>query len=183
MRKKIILFLLAYSSFLSAQNIEKSSTRKIINNAQITRVIKDWNVVANLISGEGESVSFFPIEINDLKTGNITKALQVDMSVNCRGFEYSRSSWVDLDEISEFIIFLENYVIPKLTKETEKNKSITYVFKSKEIMVSFLVSNYKNRLSVYLKDKDDFDEQCYFWTESWTNKAQEILPVLESIKQ
>ena len=183
MRIKIIIFFLAICSFLSAQNIEKSNTRNIINNAQITRVVKDWNIVANLISGEGETVSFFPIEITDLKTGNITKALQVDMSINCRGFSYSRSSWVDVDEISEFITFLENYVIPKLSKVTEKNKSITYIFKSKEIMVSFLVSDYNNRLSVYLKDNNIFDEQCYFWTESWTNKAQELIPVLESINK
>lgn len=165
-----------------AQNIN-SNTRKFIENADITLITRDWNIVANLKSGTGETVSFFPIEITDLKTHQTVKALQVDMSVDCRGFTFSRSSWVDLDEISEFITFIEDYVIPRLSKMTEKNKSNTYIFRSKEIAMSFTVGNFTNKLSVYLKDKEGFDEQCYFWTETQTTSSEKLLTVLKTLKQ
>ncbi|WP_347070162.1 hypothetical protein [Flavobacterium sp. WV_118_3] len=160
-----------------------SSTRKFIENAIVNRIVKDWNVAANIKSGTGEKVSFFPIEITDLKTGQIVKALQVDMSVDCLGHTFSTSSWVDLDEISEFMIYLENYVIPKSSKKAEKNKSITYVFKSKEITVRFMIGDFTNRLSIYPKDEKGVDGQCYFWTETQIDKSQELLTVLQTLKQ
>ncbi|HRB70889.1 MAG TPA: hypothetical protein PK776_03485 [Flavobacterium sp.] len=183
MRIKILLLFLVTSCFSSAQNAINSSTRKFIDNAAVTRIVKDWNVVANIKSGTGETVSFFPIEITDLKTGQIVKALQMDMSVDCQNFKLYKSSWVDLDEISEFVIFLENYVIPKLSKKTEKNKSITYVFKSKEITVRFMIGDFTNRLSIYPKDEKGVDGQCYFWTETQIDKSQELLTVLQTLKQ
>ncbi len=182
MRIQILMLFLFTSYFSPAQNNSNSDTRKFIENADITRIDRDWNIVANLTSGMGESVSFFPVEITDLKTNQKVKALQVDMTVNCRGFEYSKSSWVDLNEISEFVIFVETYIIPNLEKKAEKRKSITYVFKSKEIIISFIVGNYNNRISVYLKDKGVVEEQCYFWTETQISKSPELLSVLQSIK-
>lgn len=182
MRRQILILFLFTCYFLSAQNNSNSDTRKFIENADITRIDRDWNIVANLASGIGESVSFFPVEITDLKTNQKVKALQVDMTVNCRGFENSKSSWVDLNEISEFVIFVETYIIPNLEKKAEKRKSITYVFKSKEIIMSFNVGNYKNRISVYLKNNGVVEEQCYFWTETQTSKSPELLSVLKSLK-
>ncbi|RKS02770.1 hypothetical protein C8C84_2499 [Flavobacterium sp. 102] len=182
MRRQIIILFLFASNFLSAQNNSNSDTRKFIENADITRIDRDWNIVANLASGLGETVSFFPVEITDLKTGQKVKALQVDMTVNCRGFTYFKSSWVDLNEISEFIIFVETYIIPNLSKKAEKRKSITYIFKSKEIIISFIIGDFNNTISVYLKDEGVVDEQCYFWTKTQISKSPELLSVLQSLK-
>ena len=182
MKTTLILFFLIISNFLSAQNLLKSNTRKFMD-ADLTLVVRDRNVVANLKSGTGETVSFFPIEITDLKTGHTIKALQVDMSVNCNSFTYIKSSWVDLNEISEFLTFIEEYVIPRISKKTENNKSNNYIFKSKEIVVSFIVGNFTNKLSVYLKDEGVINEQCYFWTETQIGKSIELANVLKTLKQ
>lgn len=62
------------------QNIE-SSTRKFIDEAQFTRINKDWTTIAEFKSGIGETVEFFPIEVINLKTGETTKTLQLDMKI------------------------------------------------------------------------------------------------------
>ena len=182
MRKILSILILITSNYLSAQNLSYSNTRKFMD-ADLTLVVRDWNIVANLESGTGETVSFFPIEITDLKTGQTMKALQVNMSVDCRGFTYTKSSWVDLNEISEFLTFIEDYVIPRVSKKTENKKSNNYIFKSKEIVVSFVVGDFTNKLSVYLKDEGIINEQCYFWTETQIGKSRELAAVLQTLKQ
>lgn len=182
MKKIIISICLILSNLLSAQNLINSNTRKFME-AELTFVVRDWNKVANLKSGTGETVSFFPIEITDLKTDLTIKALQVDMSVDCRGFTYTKSSWVDLNEISEFLNFIKNYVVPNISYHTEHKKSINYIFKSKEIVVSYIVEEFNNKLSVYLKNDGEVNEECYFWTENQINKSEELVNVLESLNK
>src|SRR5690554_3800750 len=100
----VSLILLALS--LSAQN-EESSTRKFIDEADISQINKDWSVKAQFSSGIGETVEFFPIEVINLKTNQKVEALQVDMSIANPKIE--KTAWVGLDEIDEFIVFIETY--------------------------------------------------------------------------
>lgn len=197
-----LLLLFTTTSFVWAQT--NSNTRNLINKANLSLIERDQNHVAILKSGIGETVTFFPIEITDLKTGQTVKALQVDMAVKCRDSSstrlsiknfskietsndhissyLSRSSYIDYDEIGEFMSFLDKYVIPRISVNTVENKTLTYVFTSKEIMVQFQLGDFTNRLSFFLKDNDNFDDKCYFWTETQIGKTQELLAVLQSFK-
>lgn len=197
---KLTVLLVVISNLLTAQNDSNSIARNAIQDAGITMVNRDFSKLATIKSENGVTISFFPIEITDLKTGQITKALQVEMENNCSviefdnsiiinrdGIKYTKSSWIDLNEISEFITFLEEYVIPKLSNSSADNKSNTYIFNSKEIVLKFLIgeNNNKfnsNKLSIYIKSDGKIDEQCYFWTETRIEKTRELLTVLKSFK-
>lgn len=182
---KLTILLLVISNLLIAQNDANSSARNLIQNANISMVNRDWTTVATIKSGTGETVSFFPIEITDLKTGQKIKALQVDMNIKCAGLSYYKSSWVDVNEIAEFITFIENYVIPRLSIRTADNRSNTYIFNSKEIILKYLVhdKNNYNRLSVYLKHEGTIEDNCYFWTETQIGKSTELLSVLKTLNE
>ena len=189
---KLTLLLVVISNLITAQNDSNSIARNLIQNADISMVSRDWTTVATIASGTGETVSFFPIEITDLKTGQIVKAMQVDITnkfdqsklINLNEIIYTKSSWIDLNEISEFVTFVENYVINRLPIRTENNTSHTYIFNSKEIVLKFSVNdknNYK-KLSVYLKEDGVIDEEYYFWTETQIEKTRDLLTVLKSMK-
>jgi hypothetical protein len=182
---KLTVLLVVISNLLIAQNNSNSSARNLIQNANISMVNRDWTTVATIKSGTGETVSFFPIEITNLKTGQKIKALQVDMSTKCGGFAYYKSSWIDVNEIAEFITFIESFVIPRLSTRTADNRSNTYIFNSKEIVLKYLVHDKDswNRLSVYLKDEGAINEQCYFWTETQIGKLTELLSVLKTLNE
>lgn len=195
---KLTLLLIVISNLLTAQNDSNSIARNIIQNAEISLVSRDKTTVATIASGTGETVSFFPIEITNLKTGQKIKALQVNMNMDCKvldyknstiinlnGIIYTKTHWIDVNEIAEFITFIESYVIPRLSKRTEDNKSNTYIFNSKEIVLKFLVNdkdNY-NKLSIYLKNDGEIDDNCYFWTETQIGKSTELLSVLKTLNE
>lgn len=180
-----ILLLLIGSKSYSQKEKTNSETRKFIDNAEITQINKDWNVKAEFKSGLGEIVSFFPVEAIDLKSNNKIKSLQMDMSVIYqiagRNFNYFKSSWIDLNEVDEFILFIEQYVIPNLKDKTERKQSITYIFNSREITFSFYIEKSTRRISIYLKDNGNTDNEHYFWTESQVSKIPELLTMLKEI--
>ncbi len=195
---KLTILLLVISNLLTAQNDSNSIARNLIQNADISMVSRDWTTVANITSGTGETVSFFPIEITDLKTGQKIKALQVDMSINCKvanynnstiinlnGIEYTISSWIDVNEIAEFITFIESYIINRFSNNTEVNKLYTYIFNSKEIVLKYTVNDKNNyqKLSMYLKNEGAIDDNCYFWTKTQIGKTRDLLTVLKTIIQ
>lgn len=183
---KILLSILLLSvTSLSFAQKEKtnSDTRQFIDNADITQVNRDWNIIAPFRSGLGESVDFFPVEAINLKTNQKVKSLQVDMSVlNGKGANYFKSSWIDLSEIEEFIYFLEQYVIPNLKDKTENNQSTTYIFNSKEITFSFRIGKLSKRISIFLKDNGITDTEHYFWTETQVSKIPDLLEVLKKLR-
>ncbi|CCG53179.1 Protein of unknown function [Flavobacterium indicum GPTSA100-9 = DSM 17447] len=168
------------NSFLIAQNTTTTKARTLLENASLVKIAKDWNTTAFLLSGNGETVSFIPIEITDLKTNEVVQALQVEMTTNCRGYKYFEISYIDVDEIEGIVKYLETYVEPKMSKRTDLKKSNSYVYKTKEIKISFTIGYSTNKLEVYCKNKEDYNEQCFFWTESLSSKAQELLTVLKS---
>lgn len=186
MKKLFTTFLLLLAIAQIYSQKKNSETRQFIDNAEITQINKDWNVKAEFRSGLGEVLSFFPVEAIDLKSNNKIKALQMDMTVIYqiagRNFNYFKSSWIDLDEIDEFVLFIEQYVIPNLKDKTEKKQSTTYIFNSREITFSFNIEKTSRRVSIYLKDNGVTDNEHYFWTESQVNKIPELLTMLKEIK-
>ena len=163
-----------------------SSTRNFIEGADFTQITKDWNVTADFRSGIGEEVSYFPVVATNLKTNEKINALQMDMDIKYefmgKSRSYFKSSWIDLDEIGEFIYFLENYVIPNLKDKTDKKQSNTYIFSSKEMTFKFHIEKNSRRISIYLKDFGVVDNEHYFWTESQVDKIPQLIEMLKKIK-
>ncbi|WP_345145139.1 hypothetical protein [Flavobacterium ginsengiterrae] len=184
--KIIFTFLLLSIGFINYAQKPNSDTRQFIDNAEITQINKDWNVKAEFKSGLGEIVSFFPVEAIDLKSNKKVKSLQVDMTVIYqlagRSYNYFKSSWIDLNEVEEFKVFLEQFVIPNLKDKTENKQSVTYIFNSREITFSFNIEKSTRRISIYLKDNGSTDYEHYFWTESQVSKLPELLTMLKEIK-
>lgn len=176
--KLLILFLFVMSlSCYGQKEKNNSETRKFIDNADYTQINRDWNVSAKFF-GIGELVSFFPIESIDLKSNQKVKSLQMDMTLN----GYFKSSWIDLNEVNEFIYFLEQYIIPNLNDKIENGQSVTYIFNSKEITFTFYIAQYSKKISIYLKDNGIIDYEHYFWTETQVNKIPYLLAVLKQLK-
>lgn len=173
------LMLLIVTMNYAQKQKPNSETRQFIDNAEITQINKDWNIKAEFKSGIGEVVSFFPVEAIDLKSNNKVKSLQMDMTLSTN---YFKSSWIDLNEVDEFILFIEQYVIPNLKDKTEKKQSTTYIFNSREITFRFYIQNTFRKISIYLKDNGVTDNQNYFWTESQVSKIPELLIMLKEIK-
>ncbi|RZJ71479.1 hypothetical protein [Flavobacterium sp.] len=183
MKSLIQIFLIMFSLANYAQETNSNSnTRKFIDNAEFIQVNRDWSVKAQLTSGIGEVVSFFPIEATNLKSNLKIKALQMDMTVNEGNKPYFKSSWIDLNEIDEFITFLDSYVVPNLNDKTEKKQSTTYIFNTKEIRFSFHIGQNSKRISIFLKDNGSIDNSHYFWTESQNNKIPDLLTILKQIR-
>jgi len=186
-KKLITLLIICTVTINYAQKPKQNSeTRQFIDNAEITQINKDWNVKAEFKSGLGEVVSFFPVEAIDLKSNSKVKSLQMDMTVIYqiagRNYNFFKSSWIDLNEVNEFIVFIEQYVIPNLKDKTERKQSVTYIFNSREITFSFYIEKSNRRISIYLKDNGNTDNEHYFWTESQVSKIPELLSMLKEIK-
>lgn len=173
-----LFFIISTTSF--CQNI-KSSTRKFIDEAQFTRINRWWGNVAEFKSGIGESVEFFPVEVINLKTGEKRKAIQLDMHI--KQPQMFKTAWIGLEEINEFIRFIEDYVIPNLDMRLRIDSSSEFVFKSKEMTLSYFIHNKRKRLTIKLNNYDDcFCENYTFWTESQVDKIPRLLKVLKIIK-
>ncbi|CAM3834199.1 hypothetical protein FLGE108171_15985 [Flavobacterium gelidilacus] len=179
MKKTFTLFIILLSFVSFAQN-EQSTTRKFIEEAQFTKISKDWNTIAEFNSGIGEYVKFFPIEVVNLKSNAKQNALQLDMYI--KKPEIYKTVWVGLDEIDEFINFIEINVIPNLDLKFKK-KSTEFIFKAKEMTFSYLVDEKEKRISISLNNYEkDGQLNYYFWTETQVNKIPELLKVLKLIK-
>jgi len=177
--KIVITFIFLLIVLKNYSQNRNSEARQFIENAEIMQVNKDWNIKAEFTSGLKEVLVFFPVEAIDLKSNKKIKALQVEMALT---ENYFKSSWIDLNEVDEFILFIEQYVIPNLKDKTEKNRSTTYIFNSKEITFSFYIQNTSRRISIYLKDNGLTDYRHYFWTESQVGKIPDLLKMLKEIK-
>ncbi|MFV5700234.1 MULTISPECIES: hypothetical protein [Flavobacterium] len=179
MKKINTLLLLLISVFCFAQN-EESSTRKFIDKAQFTQISKDWSTIAEFNSGIGEYVKFYPIEVINLKTKEKENALQLDMYI--KKPEVFKTAWVGLDEIDEFISFIETNVIPNLDLKFKK-KSTEYIFKAKEMTFSYLVDEKEKKISISLNNYEKEGQlNYYFWTETQVSKIPDLLEVLKKIK-
>jgi len=173
----IIFYFISMSLF--SQNIE-STTRQFMDKAQFTRINKDWTTIAEFKSGIGEYVNFYPIEVIDLKTGTKINALQLDMYI--KKPEIFKTAWIGLDEIDEFIQFIEKNVIPNLDLK-HKDKSSEFIFKAKEMTLTYSVYERDRKISIKLNSYDDSELKNYtFWTETQVEKIPKLLDVLKLIK-
>jgi hypothetical protein len=157
MKKILILFIVFVSLSASAQ-VQRAIAgtsfirENIIANSEF-HFFRDWSVIASFKSGIGESVEFFPIIFSVPNTKTETHGLQLDAEVKPRdnqmknsvsGFRLKnkdfvkRSVFIDKTEVGKMIAYIERDIIPHL-KDTYKNKSKEYVFKSKEMFFSFLM--------------------------------------------
>lgn len=174
---QLLTLLISISTF--SQNIE-STTRKFIDESQYTRINKDWTTTAEFKSGIGEYVKFFPVEVIDLKTGKKMNALQMDMFIKKPNVH--KTVWVGLDEISDFINFVEKNVIPNLEMKLKK-KSSEFIFNAKEMTLSYFVYERTRKLTIKMNDYDDSEIKNYtFWTETQVDKIPSLLEVLKLIK-
>lgn len=177
---------------------EKSDVRIMIEDASITRINKDWSNIAEFKSGIGETVNFYPVQVVDLKSGQIREALQVDMYIKkggsnaviagalslnpgLMGNDDYMSAWVGLDEINEFIAFIEKSIVPNLDLRYKK-KSSEFIFNAKEITFKYMVDEKRRRLSIILNNYNDIGYPFYFWTEARVDKIGDLLPVLKDIR-
>jgi len=173
----LIFVFISINSF--SQNIE-SSTRKFMDKAQFTRINKDWTTIAEFQSGIGEYVNFYPIEVIDLKSGEKTNALQLDMYI--KKPEIYKTAWIGLDEIDEFIKFIEENVIPNLDLRF-KEKSSEFIFKANEMTLSYFVYEKDRKLTIKLNSYDDSELKNYtFWTETQVDKIPRLLEILKKMK-
>jgi hypothetical protein len=180
MKSQYLIFLFFIITTISfGQNIE-SSTRKFIEEAQFTRINKDWTTIAKFKSGIGETVEFHRIEVINLKTGAKTNALQLDM--NIKNPDVLKTAWIGIEEINEFINFIEENVIPNLDLRF-KDKSSEFIFKANEMTLSYFVYEKKKRLTIKLNTYDDSEFKNYtFWTETQVDKIPKLLEILNIIK-
>ena len=178
--KTICLITLLSLSLFSFGQVEESSTRKFIEEAQFTQINKDWSTTARFKSGIGEYVNFYPIEVINIKTKEKIYALQLDMLV--KSPSVLKTAWIGLDEIAEFIQFIEENVIPNLDLKL-KDSSSEYIFKAKEMTLSYLITERRKRLSIILNSYDnDVVPNYFFWTETQVTKIPDLLEVLKKIK-
>lgn len=179
MKNFILYLLLVITSLSFGQNIQ-SSTRKFIDGTQFTRINKDWTTIAEFKSGIGETVEFYPIEVIDLKTGKKTEALQLDMKI--KNPDVFKTAWIGIEEVNEFIYFIEKNVIPNLDLKF-KDKSSEFIFKANEMTLSYFIYEKKRRLTIKLNSYDDSEFKNYtFWTETQVNKIPRLLEILKIIK-
>lgn len=181
-----------------SNELEKSEVRKMIEDAAITRINKDWSNIAEFKSGIGETVNFYPVQVIDLKTGQKQEALQVDMYIKkgganaviagaltlnpgLMGNDDYMSAWVGLDEIDEFIVFIEQSIVPNLDLRYKK-KSSEFIFNAKEITFKYMVDEKRRRLSILLNNYKDAGYPFHFWTEARVDKIPDLLPVLKDLK-
>lgn len=179
-------------------NHEKSDVRKMIEDAAITRINKDWSNIAEFKSGIGETVRFYPVQVVDLKTGQKREALQVDMEIKkgganaviagalllnpgLMGNDDYMSAWVGHDEIDEFITFIEQSIVPNLDLRFKK-KSSEFIFNAREMTFKYMVDEKRRRLSIILNNYADNGYPFHFWTEARVDKIADLLPVLKDIR-
>lgn len=179
MKKTTLILFVLISQLTFSQNIE-SSTRKFIDEAQFTRINKDWTTIAEFKSGIGETVEFYPIEVINLKTGARTNALQLDM--NIKKPDVFKTAWIGIEEINEFITFIEENVIPNLDLRF-KDKSSEFIFKANEMTLSYFIYEKRRRLTIKLNSYDESEFKNYtFWTETQVDKIPRLLEILKVIK-
>lgn len=180
--KKIILFVCLAPIFGFSQENKYSEPSKFIQRSSYVQINMDENEKALFKSGLGETVSFYPSEIIDLKNNTKLLGLAVESTYIIASDGISKTSvketaWIGMDEISDLIIWFDNYVIPNLDLAAGKKKTVKYIFNSKEIMLKFEIYNSTQIFTVIINNTDYRDK--YFWTEA---KVKDIPTVVKTLK-
>jgi hypothetical protein len=206
MKKVILLAVLMCSLHYTFAQVQRAVEGQSIIRDNIIlneefRFFRDWSKIASFKSGIGETVELFPIVYSvpskkielhglqldaEVKPQNETlKASYTSSGVNLLNKDFiKRSVFLDKQDASRFISFLEREVVPHL-KDSYKRQSMEYVFKAKEMFFSFLIIEKTARITIHLidfgplGDGNGGGDQIEFWTEA---KIDEIPELIETLK-
>jgi len=204
--KTIFILLFLFSSMIVHSQVQRAISgtsiirENIIANTEF-HFYKDWSKMGLFKSGIGESVEIFPIIFNTVNTPKIELyGLQLDAEVKPRNNEMKnplyggfglknkdfikRSIFIDKPEVGKMINYIERDIIPHL-KDTYKEKSKEYVFKTREMFFSFLINEKDARITMHITDFGPLGDgagggdQIEFWTET---KIEDMPKFLSTIK-
>lgn len=200
-----ILFFVNLSTYAQVQRtiVGQSIIRDNIIASNEFNFTRNWNNIATFKSGIGEAVVLFPIvysspvskvELHGLQLNAFVKR-QINSSVFvstntsnfATGFDKSllfRSIFIDKEDVKKMITYIERDIIPNL-EVSYKKQSKEYVYKCKEMFMSFLIDEKDLRITMHISDYgplgdgNDGGSQIEFWTES---QVETIPKFLASIK-
>lgn len=181
---RFLLFLTLFSCFSNAQT-KLSEPSQFIERSSYVQINMDETEKASFKSGLGESAEFYPCQIIDLKSNNKVNGMQVESRFIIGQQSMSNtwakeSAWIGLDEISDLVIWFENYVIPNLKDAAGKKKTVKYIFNCKEMMLKFEIINKTQVFSVIMNNTDY--PAKYFWTESQVDNIPNVLKSLKYLQ-
>ncbi len=162
-----------------------SEPSQFIERSSYVQINMDETEKATFRSGMGESVDFYPCQIIDLKNNNKMNGMQVESRfiIGQQGMasvSAKETAWIGLDEISDLIVWFENYVIPNLNDSAGKKKTVKYIFNCKELMLKFEIMNKTQIFSVII-NTTDFPGK-YFWTESQVDNIPNVVKALKYLQ-
>ncbi|MGV1012465.1 MAG: hypothetical protein ACOYBS_08455 [Flavobacterium sp.] len=179
-----------------------SIIRENIEQNKEFNFFRDWNKIAILKSGIGETVELFPvvfivpekkIELYGLQLDVEVKPQKAGIEVQNSGSIFNlvnknfikRSIFIDKADVLRLITGIQRDVVPEI-KNIYKKKSKEYVFKSNELFFSFFIYEKKARITMHIIDYgpggDSKDgEQIEFWTESKVDDIPEFLETLKAL--
>jgi hypothetical protein len=165
---------------------------------------RDWNNIASFKSGIGESVILFPViystpdakitlhglQLNAFVKRQVSSTTFVSTNISNLASAYgkdffTRSIFIDKEDVKKMITYVERDIIPNL-KTTYKKQSKEFVYKCKEMFMSFLIDEKTLRITMHIVDYGPLGdgigggEQIEFWTES---QVETIPKFLTSIKE
>ena len=179
------LFLFLLLPFLSSAQDKLSAPSQFIEKSTYLQINMDETEKASFRSGMGETVEFYPCQIIDLKSNNKVNGMQVEsvFIVGQQGMatiNAKETAWIGLDEISDLVIWFENYVIPNLKDSAGKKKTVKYIFNCKELMLKFEIINRTQIFSVIMNDTAYRSK--YFWTESQVDNIPNVVKALKYLQ-
>ena len=201
----ILLILASFNTYGQVQRVIEGQSiirDNIIANNEFN-FFRDWNNTASFKSGIGESVILFPIVYSTPDSKVVLHGLQLNafvkrqvasnvyVSTNISSFAsayakdfFIRSIFIDKEDVKKMITYIEREIVPNL-KTTYKKQSKEYVYKCKEMFMSFLIDEKQLRITMHLSDFGPLGDgngggdQIEFWTES---QVETIPKFLASIK-
>jgi hypothetical protein len=181
---RFLLLLTLLSCFSNAQT-KLSEPSLFIERSSYVQINMDETEKASFKSGLGESAEFYPCQILDLKNNTKMNGMQVESRfiIGQQGMTNiwaSETAWIGLDEISDLVIWFENYVIPNLKDTAGKKKTVKYIFNCKEMMLKFEIIN-KTQIFSVIMNNSDYPAK-YFWTESQVDKIPNVVKALKYLQ-
>ena len=193
-----ITTLVIYSQVQRTINGQSVIRDNIIANNEFN-FTRNWSKNTSFKSGIGESVVVFPIVFSTPDNKIVLQGLQLNAFVKKqisnttfissnisnfgKGFNKDflyRSIFLDKEDVKRLITFLERDVVPNL-KTTYKEQSKEFVYKCKEMFMSFLIDETDLRITMHIMDYGPLGdgtgggEEIEFWTESQVDKMPEFL--------
>ena len=197
----IILFFASTTLFGQVQRVIDGQSvirDNIIANSEFN-FFRDWSNIASFKSGIGESVMLFPVIYSSPDGKVVLHGLQLNafvkrqvtsttfVSTNVSNFAaayakefFSRSVFIDKDDVKKIITYIERDIIPNL-ETTYKKQSQEYVYKCKEMFMSFLIDEKQLRITMHISDYGPLGDghgggdQIEFWTESQVETMPKFL--------